>query len=203
MFHSLNTMNPEKSTHWVNTLGVDAVTIYQNKSYFFLFADIDTKDTEALLKILVIFQRRHLSCYHYETTKGYHVISPTLLNIREFMNHKMALDFLDYRFDTIRLSKRKTDGSRLFFNHFNKHFRRKESKSLHNLIRNLYGCSEIEPNENYINTSLSFTQYMQLKLQPLDASSGRLPSCRNLNHSYGMELNSEIENYMYSIGDFP
>jgi hypothetical protein len=158
-------MNPQKSTQWVDTMGVDAVTIFDNKPYFFLFADIDTKDTEILLKILVIFQRRQLSCYHYETTKGYHVVSPTMLTIREFLHHKKALDFLDYRFDTIRLTKRSSDGSELFFNHFNKHFRRKESKTLHNLLRNLYGYSEIEPNENYVNTSLCYTQYSQLKLR--------------------------------------
>ena len=167
-------MNPQKSTHWVDTMGIDAITIYNDKPYFFLFADIDTKEPELLLRILVIFERRHLSCYHYETTKGYHVISPTMLTIREFLHHKRALDFLDYRFDTIRLTKRNSDGTILFFNHYNKHFRRKESKSLHNLLRNIYGYSEIEPNENYINTRLQYTNYMQLKLKSntLDASSG-------------------------------
>jgi len=158
-------MNPRKGVQWVKTFGLNAPTIYNNETYFFLFADIDTKDPELLQKILTIYQRRQLSCYHYETTKGFHVISPTMLNIREFMLHKMALDFLEYRFDTIRLTRRETDSPVLFFDHFNKHFRRKESKSLHNLLRNIYNCSEIEPNENYINTRLSFTEYMQLKLK--------------------------------------
>ena len=39
-------MNPETTTHWVKTFGLDAVTIYKGKPYFFLFADIDTKDKE-------------------------------------------------------------------------------------------------------------------------------------------------------------
>tara|TARA_R110002020_G_scaffold164095_1_gene350503 strand:- start:418 stop:1074 length:657 start_codon:yes stop_codon:yes gene_type:complete len=178
----LDTMNPLTSTKWVSTLGVDAVTIFNDstksfdlaggkilhsKAYFFLFADIDTKDPEILLKCLVIFQRRHLSCYHYETTKGYHIISPVMLTIREFLHHKKALDFLEYRFDTIRLSPRKGDGTKLFFNHFNKHFRRKESKTLHNLLREKFNCSKIEPNENYVNTKLSYTTYSQLKFQEL------------------------------------
>tara|TARA_R100001086_G_scaffold243950_1_gene173185 strand:- start:457 stop:1047 length:591 start_codon:yes stop_codon:yes gene_type:complete len=196
-------MNPEKSTQYVKTLGLNTTTIYDDETYFFLFADIDTKDSSMLEKVLNIFNNHHLSCYHYETSKGYHVISPCLLHVRLWLKFQKDLSFLDYRFDTIRISKRFDDKPDLYFNHFNKHFRHLESKSFHNLIRNIYRYSEIEPNENYINTSLSFTQYMQLKLQPLDASSGRLPSCRNLNHSYGMELNSEIENYMYSIGDFP
>ena len=85
-------MNPKKSTEWVKTFGLDSATVYKGKPYFFLFADIDTKDTEELLKVLVIFQRRGLSCYHYETTKGFHVVSPTMLTIREWVLHKKALD---------------------------------------------------------------------------------------------------------------
>ena len=44
-------MNPKKSTEWVKTFGLDSVTVYKGKPYFFLFADIDTKDTEKLLKV--------------------------------------------------------------------------------------------------------------------------------------------------------
>jgi hypothetical protein len=90
-----------------------------------------------------------------------------MLTIREFLHHKKALDFLQYRFDTIRLSPRKGDGFKLSFNHFNKHFRRKESKTLHNLLREKFNCSKIEPNENYVNTKLSYTTYSQLKFQEL------------------------------------
>ena len=158
-------LNPKNSTHWVKTLGLDCVTLYNDKPYFFLFADLDTKDKEELLKVLVIFQRRGLSCYHYETTKGFHVVSPTMLTVREWVLHKKALDFLQYRFDTIRISKRSTDGKKLFFNHYNRHYRRMESSSLHNMLRNIYGCSEIEKNKQIVFTDLQFTTYMQLKLR--------------------------------------
>ena len=30
-------MNPKKSTQWLKTVGLDAVTIYDNKPYFFYF----------------------------------------------------------------------------------------------------------------------------------------------------------------------
>ena len=73
--------------------------------------------------------------------------------------------FLDYRFDTIRISKRLGDKPTLYYDHFNKHYRHLESKTFHNLFRNIYGCSEIEPHEEIINTKLSFTQYDQLKLK--------------------------------------
>ena len=171
---SLITMNPQKSTQYVKTLGLNATTIYNNEVYFFLFADIDTKDKPTLERVLNIFANHNLTCYHYETIKGYHVISPCLLHIRLWLKFQKDLSFLDYRFDTIRISKRYGEKPTLYYNHFNKHFRHLESKSFHNLIRNIYNYSEIEPNENYINTKLSFTQYMQLKLRPntLDALSG-------------------------------
>ena len=37
-------MNPKQSTEWVKTFGLDSATVYKGKPYFFLFADIDTKD---------------------------------------------------------------------------------------------------------------------------------------------------------------
>ena len=197
MFHSLNTMNPEKSTQYVKTLGLNTTTIYDDETYFFLFADIDTKDISVLEKVLNIFNNHHLSCYHYETSKGYHVISPCLLHVRLWLKFQKDLSFLDYRFDTIRISKRFDDKPDLYFNHFNKHFRHLESKSFHNLIRNIYKYSEIEPNKNYINTSLSFTQYMQLKIKPntLDALSGGsvFMEPKPL-YRYGLESNCETCN---------
>ena len=158
-------MNPETTTNWIKTFGLDAVTIYKGKPYFFLFADLDTKDKEELLKVLVVFQRKGLTAYHYETTKGFHVVSPTMLTIREWVLHKKALDFLQYRFDTIRISKRATDGKKLFFNHYNRHYRRMESSSLHNMLRNIYGYSEVEKNKQIVFTDLQFTTYMQLKFK--------------------------------------
>ena len=88
-----------------------------------------------------------------------------MLSIREWVLHKKALDFLEYRFDTIRISKRSTDGKKLFFNHYNRHYRRMESSSLHNMLRNIYGYSEIEKNKQIVLTDLQFTTYMQLKFK--------------------------------------
>ena len=88
-----------------------------------------------------------------------------MLTIREWVLHKKALDFLEYRFDTIRISKRSTDGKKLFFNHYNKHYRRMESSSLHNMLRNIYGYSEVEKNKQIVFTNLQFTTYMQLKFK--------------------------------------
>ncbi len=40
-----------------------------------------------------------------------------------------------------------------------------ESSSLHNMLRNIYGCSEIEKNKQIVFTDLQYTTYMQLKLR--------------------------------------
>ena len=158
-------MNPHKSTEKIKTTGLNATTIYNNEVYFFLFADIDTKDKAALEKVLNIFANHHLTTYHYETSKGYHIISPCLLHVRLWIKYQKDLAFLDYRFDTIRISKRLGDKPTLYYDHFNKHYRHLESKTFHNLFRNIYGYSEIEPHDEIINTELSFTQYDQLKLK--------------------------------------
>jgi len=60
------------------------------------------------------------------------------------------------------------------------------------LLRNIYNCSEIEPNENYINTRLSFTEYMQLKLKSKTLESIKdeeLCLC-SLNTCISMDLNT-------------
>ena len=183
-------MNPSKSAYYVKTLGLNATTIHDSKVYFFLFADIDTKDNSILEKVLNIFANHHLTCYHYETLKGHHVISPCLLHVRLWLKFQKDLSFLDYRFDTIRISKRLGDKPILFYNHFNKHFRHLESKTFHNLMRNIYNCSEIEPNENYINTRLSFTEYMQLKLksETLESIIDEEPCLCSLNTCISMDL---------------
>ena len=88
-----------------------------------------------------------------------------MLHVRLWIKYQKDLAFLDYRFDTIRISKRLGDKPTLYYDHFNKHYRHLESKTFHNLFRNIYGYSEIEPHDEIINTELSFTQYDQLKLK--------------------------------------
>ena len=40
-----------------------------------------------------------------------------------------------------------------------------ESSSLHNMLRNIYGYSEVEKNKQIVFTDLQFTTYMQLKFK--------------------------------------
>ena len=67
------------------TLGLEAVTIFNEKPYFFLFSDIDSKDKDELLKVLKFYEKWHYSCYYYETTKGFHIVSPVLLTFRTWL----------------------------------------------------------------------------------------------------------------------
>jgi hypothetical protein len=108
-------------TRYVRTLGVNAVTIYNQKPYFFLFADIDTKEPELLRKTLGVYKRRNLTAYWWETNKGYNIASPCLLGLRSWMRTVTYMQsFLDYSFDTIRISRRATDGKILYGEQWNK-----------------------------------------------------------------------------------
>jgi len=121
------------------TLGLEAVTIFNEKPYFFLFSDIDSKDTEELLKVLKFYEKWHYSCYYYKTTKGYHIISPVLLTFRTwlFRIESLKKKVPEYRFGAIRISKRPTDSGTAYYQHWNdRKFR--ESSSLHALMNEIF-----------------------------------------------------------------
>jgi hypothetical protein len=122
-----------------NTLGLQAVTIWNGNPYFFLFSDIDTFKTENLLRVLKFYHSNKMSCYHYATTKGYHVISPQLLTFRSWCYKVDKLKNLvdDYRFDAIRISYRNSDSKICYFHQWN-YSKNKESKTLDDLMRNKF-----------------------------------------------------------------
>ena len=118
-----------------NVLGLEAVTMFNGKPYFFVMADIDSHDRENLLNVLKFFENRKLSCYTWATTKGYHVLSPCLLTFRRWAKLTDQLRNLvpSYRFDCLRMSNRKTDGKMCYFHQWN-YGRKKESATLHKLM---------------------------------------------------------------------
>ena len=73
------------------TLGLEAVTIFNEKPYFFLFSDIDSKDSEELLKVLKYYEKWNYSVYYYETTKGYHIVSPVMMTFRTWLSRIQSL----------------------------------------------------------------------------------------------------------------
>ena len=154
------------------TLGLEAVTIFNEKPYFFLFSDIDTKDKDELLKVLKFYQKRHMSCYYYETTKGYHVVSPILMTFRTWLFRIRALRELvpQYSFGAIRISKRPTDGSIAYYQNWNDR-KQKESSSLHTLMNEIFFTNNVKmvkPKK----TKLNYIWYDQLnfKSSSIDSS---------------------------------
>ena len=147
------------------TLGLEAVTNFNEKSYFFLFADIDSKDENELLKVLKFYQKRHLSCYYYETTKGYHVASPVLLTFRTWLFRIRALRELvpQYSFGAIRISKRSTDGATAYYQNWNDR-KQRESFSFHALMSEIFFTTNVKmvkPKK----TKLNYIWYDQLNFK--------------------------------------
>lgn len=152
------------STDIIQTIGINAVTIFDKNPFFFLFSDIDSKDMESLLSVLKLYQHRHLSCYYYETTKGWHVISPALLTIRSWLSlvEQLKKQLPDYRFDTIRHTGRHTDGKILYWCKWNTI--RLESYTLHELLRNKFCKQPLEKRSYHVSTKLDYSIYEQLHL---------------------------------------
>tara|TARA_R110002020_G_scaffold69220_2_gene180288 strand:+ start:758 stop:1417 length:660 start_codon:yes stop_codon:yes gene_type:complete len=168
------------------TLGIEAVTNFNEKSYFLLFADIDSKDEDELLKVLKFYQKRHLSCYYYETTKGYHVASPVLLTFRTWLFRIRALRELvpQYSFGAIRISKRKTDSSKCYYQNWNDR-KQKESFSFHALMSEIFFITNVKmvkPKK----TKLNYIWYDQLNFKSSSIDSPKkvgaicFPTCRKI-----------------------
>ena len=170
------------------TLGLEAVTIFNEKPYFFLFSDIDTKDKDELLKVLKFYQKRHLSCYYYETTKGFHVVSPILMTFRTWLFRIRALRELvpQYSFGAIRISKRPTDSATAYYQSWNDR-KQKESYSLHVLMSEIFFITNVKmvkPKK----TKLNYIWYDQLnfKSSSIDSSKKAGAICFPT-HSVGLQ----------------
>ena len=86
-------------------LGLLCHTIYKSQVKYFIFVDIDTKDKEVLRAVIQEVARAGLSFWILETKKGYHVISPNMLDILEWHRLKTSISkFLEnyYVFYVIR-----------------------------------------------------------------------------------------------------
>ena len=169
------------------TLGLEAVTTFNEKPYFFLFSDIDTKDKDELLKVLKFYQKRHLSCYYYETTKGYHVVSPILMTFRTWLFRIRSLRELvpQYSFGAIRISKRPFESSIAYYQDWNDR-KQRESSSFHALMSEIFyvmkAVKQVKPKK----TKLNYIWYDQLNFKSLKTVDSEntggicFPSCRKV-----------------------
>ena len=147
----------------VNTRGLEAVTLFNGKPYFFLMCDIDSKDPEKLISILKYFQKWHYSVFYYETTKGYHIISPILLTLRTWAFRLETLRHLikGYRFVALRISRRSNESNICHYKSWNdKKF--KESESIHLLMNELFSMLYHNAPKKLKLTQLFFINYDQL-----------------------------------------
>jgi len=155
------------SAYQVSTIGINAVTIHDSTPYFFLFSDIDTKEREQLREVLKVYRNRNLSCYFYETTKGWHVISTVLLKLRKWISLCNLLRPIvpDYSFDTIRYSMRSSDGKMLYFEDWN--HKELESYDLHYYILQKFNCDLKHFQNHYVSSKIDWTIYNQLRLKKI------------------------------------
>lgn len=149
---------------YIQTIGINSVTIHDSTPYFFLFSDIDTKDIEILQKILMVYKHRNLTVYYYETKKGWHVVSPVLIPLRRWVGLVEQLKKIlpDYRFDTIRYTSRPTDGKILYLQQWN-HLEL-ESYDLIFYLHQKLQCDIKEFRSWWVSTKLDWSIYTQLKV---------------------------------------
>lgn len=84
------------STKLYPVIALNCCTVDERRNpFFFLFSDIDSKDKYHLSRVLKFFTFNELSFYWYETSKGYHVISPCLLKMEEWYRMRRGLKLVE------------------------------------------------------------------------------------------------------------
>lgn len=152
------------SLGFVDYVGLGCQTSHKNHPYFFLFSDIDTKDEEQLRLVQQIYATWGMSFFTYETRKGYHVISPCLLELNIWDKARRELkDVLDnfYRNLVIRVERKSGDSRVLYWDNFNMAQKYKVSRNFMHMMNKRFDTSFKSNNE--VESKLFFTKYTQLR----------------------------------------
>ena len=162
-------MNSKTKVRHVERLGLEAVTTIQSRAFFFLFVEIDTKDKSVLQSLIKYITNRKISVIVYESNKGYHIISPSLLHFQEWLRVvKVCQEIYPnsfYYHDVIRISNKKNDSKEMFW--YNADFG--ETHQVSETLLKVYE-SKFErkiPCPNTVKTKLSFTKYEDLEIETL------------------------------------
>ena len=154
---------PNGPTNLYKVIALSCVTVDQNHTpFFFLFSDIDDKDQYHFSRILKFFAINHLSFYWYESAKGYHVISPCLLNIEEWYRLRRGLKLVEngyYEGLNVRISKKTNDPKIVKINYERNHLKNfKESYEFKSLMK--------DPNAimSATHTRLNFSKYNEIEI---------------------------------------
>lgn len=155
---------------YVEYIGLECVTTICNYDqrlhpYFFLFSDIDSNESELLRLSIQVYAKASLSFYWYQTAKGWHIVSPCLLELKQWDRLRRSLaKILDnyYRNLVLRIENKQGDSSVLHWDDFNNYpHKHEESQQLHKLFAKRFN---VKVTERGIRTNLRFTKYLQLRI---------------------------------------
>lgn len=154
---------------FVEYIGLECVTTICNYDqrlhpYFFLFSDIDSHESEQLRRVIQVYAKARLSFYWYQTAKGWHIVSPCLLELKKWDRLRLELkSILDnyYRNLVVRIQDKGGDSSCLHWDDFNDYpHKYEESLDIHKLFAKRFN---VKLCERGIRTNLRFTKYLQLR----------------------------------------
>ena len=152
---------------YVDYIGVESATTYLSNPYFFLFADIDTKDKEKLRQAISVFAERQLHFCWYGTNKGYHIISFSLMNLKEWDSARRELSKVLHNYYqglVIRIQAKQNDSSVACHQNLDFAEKHKVSASMVSLIEKRFHTSIKIHKSRLVKTKLLFTHYAQLEL---------------------------------------
>ena len=152
---------------YVERLGIQCDCVFDHTPYFFLFVEIDTKDKNLLQSMLKRILNQHIAVLWYESSKGYHIISPSMIRIQKWLRLVKACQEIYpnpfYLHDVIRISKKKNDSKMIFSENA-------DTKGIYNISDNLvkifedkYNCSLPFPNK--VKTKITLTKYEDIELE--------------------------------------
>ena len=152
---------------YVERLGIQCDTTYDNNPYFFLFVEIDTKDKNLLQSMLKRILNQRIAVLWYETNKGYHIVSPSMIGVQKWLRLCKACQEIYpnpfYLHDVIRITKKKNDSKMIFSENA-------DTKGIYNISDNLvkifelkYKCKLSFPNR--VKTNITHTKYEDIELE--------------------------------------
>ena len=157
----------EKKVKHVERLGLEALTLYETHPSFFLFVEIDTKDKSVLQSLIKYITNKNISVIFYESNKGWHIVSPSLLHFQEWLRVvKMCQKIYPnefYMHDVIRISNKKNDS--IVMTWYNADFGQVHKVSQDLLLLYESKFERKIPCPNTVKTKLSFTKYEDLEIE--------------------------------------
>jgi hypothetical protein len=151
----------------VDFLGVESATTYQGTPYFFLFDEIDSHDSEELRQHLTLFVEKQLAFVWYRTSKGFHIISLSMLDLKAWDLARKELQRLrrnHFPNLVIRIERKPADSWHLYFENQDFSQKWKVSSSLLQMYERKFQVKINIPSEQLVKTPLLFTHYTQVTL---------------------------------------